>query len=62
MTAVNGGPSWDRVEENAAALHDQGGLNVDSVKEVVRDKVKIAPLMKDLVEETVYALEEVYND
>ena len=62
VTAVSGGPSWDRIEEIAATLQEQGQLDVSSLKIISKEKEKLVPLLKDVLEDAVYSLEEVYSE
>lgn len=61
-SAVEGGPSQDKIEEIAMTLHSQGDINVAALKKVAQEKDKLVSLMKDIVEESIYSLEEVYNE
>ena len=62
VSAVKGGPNWDRVEEIAARLDEKGDVNVASLKEVAQDKWKLSALISNVVEEGVYFVEEFGNE
>ena len=60
VTSVSGGPSWDRIEEIAATLAE-AQVNVAHLKEMAKDS-SIVPLVKDVMEDAVESMEEVYSE